>query len=94
MSGIPAPDYLPKLPAKTDYGIGIVGCGGIVKGTIGLMHSYLHGDAPETYKPHFVIPSGARDLPECGKRGFAIPFGMLSEDSQVRVPADPSPRSG
>lgn len=24
------PDYKPKLPAKTDYGIGIVGCGGIV----------------------------------------------------------------
>ncbi len=24
------PDYIPKLPPKTDYGIGIVGCGGIV----------------------------------------------------------------
>ncbi len=24
------PDYKPKLPPKTDYGIGIVGCGGIV----------------------------------------------------------------
>lgn len=24
------PDYKPKLPAKTDYGIGIIGCGGIV----------------------------------------------------------------
>jgi len=24
------PDYLPTLPAKTDYGIGIIGCGGIV----------------------------------------------------------------
>jgi predicted dehydrogenase len=24
------PDYRPKLPPKTDYGIGIVGCGGIV----------------------------------------------------------------
>lgn len=24
------PDYKPKLPTKTDYGIGIVGCGGIV----------------------------------------------------------------
>lgn len=24
------PDYKPRLPAKTDYGIGIIGCGGIV----------------------------------------------------------------
>ncbi len=30
MNSVSAPDYLPKLPAKTDYGIGIVGCGGIV----------------------------------------------------------------
>ena len=30
MNTIPAPDYLPKLPAQTDFGIGIVGCGGIV----------------------------------------------------------------
>lgn len=30
MTGIPVPDYLPKLPAKTDYGIGIIGCGGVV----------------------------------------------------------------
>ena len=30
MPHLPEPDYLPKLPAKTDYGIGIIGCGGIV----------------------------------------------------------------
>jgi len=41
MSLPPKPDYKPHLPRKTDYGIGIIGCGGIV--------NYAHLPA---YKQH------------------------------------------
>ena len=30
MANMVVPDYKPKLPAKTNYGIGVIGCGGIV----------------------------------------------------------------
>ncbi len=40
MANIAVPDYKPKLPPKTDYGIGIIGCGGIVN--YGHLIAYKH----------------------------------------------------
>ncbi len=74
------PDYKPKLPPKTDYGIGIVGCGGIV--------NYAHLVA---YKQHALNVVACYDInPEAAEKTAAahsIPKVYRQLDALL---ADPS----
>ncbi len=76
-------DYKPYLPPKTDYGIGIVGCGGIV--------NYA---ALPTYKDHNLNVVGCtdvnRDAAEQTAREFGLPkiYGSVEElaaDPEIEI---------
>lgn len=76
-------DYKPKLPPKTDYGIGLVGCGGIV--------NYAHLPA---YKAHHLNVVACYDAnPEAAQKtaethGIPKVYAMLDEllaDDRVEI---------
>src|SRR4029079_13218965 len=76
-------DYKPKLPPKTDYGIGLIGCGGIV--------NYAHLPA---YKAHHLNVVACFDAnPEAAfktaeKHGIPKVYTVLDElfaDGDVEI---------
>jgi predicted dehydrogenase len=82
-------DYKPHLPPKTDYGIGIVGCGGIVN----------YATLP-TYKQHGLHVVGCFDVNRSAAEQTAqqspspgyTDLDELCADPAVRLPRSPPPR--